>query len=136
MRLWKEKWFVRTVQGFIWVQIWSPSPYWPANPGNSQAQGSFLFSQCGIIICVVINFPTSLKMYFEKLEHEIFLKDIYFPPSSIFLKQPARRDTSPYTKPTQEYQNLFDNEFKLKKNPYAKIIFIFNFSLFFSNSWT
>lgn len=30
------------------------------------------FSQCGTIICVVINFPTSLKMYFEKLEHEIF----------------------------------------------------------------
>ena len=70
-------------------------------------------------------------MYFEKLEHEIFLKDIYFPPSSIFLKQPARRDTSPYTKPTQEYQNLFDNEFKLKKIHTLKSFLFLIFPSFF-----
>lgn len=90
-----------------------------------------LFSQCEIIICIAINFLASLKNVLWKTRTWNLLKSSLFFPSSIFLKQPVRRDTSPYTKPTQEYQNLFDNEFKVKKNPYAKIIFIFNFPLFF-----
>lgn len=57
---------------------------------------------------------------------ENLFKKIFIPPlPSIFLKQPARRDTSPYTKPTQEYQNLFDNEFKLKKKIHTLKSFLF-----------
>lgn len=102
----------------------------PSQPGNPIGCGLLPCNQGETIIFADINFLTSLKMYFRKLEHRIFLKDLYFPLKHL-PEQPARRDTSPYTKPTQEYQNLFDNEFKFKKNPYAKIIFIFNFSLFF-----
>lgn len=103
-----------------------------SHPRIPLASSSLLFSQCeAIIFADKLFFKNKFKNVLCKTRTQNLLKRLLFSPLSIFQKQPARRDTSP-TQPTQEYQNLFDNEFEFfQKNPYAKIVLIFNFSLFF-----
>lgn len=88
LRLWQTKWLAqgwfRGSSGFKPKPEWTfcSSPYCPVNSGVPPACGLRLCSQCEITIPIVINFLTSLKMYFGKLEHRIFLKDLYFPPQA------------------------------------------------------